>query len=80
MKATEKQKKYINDLYKGVYTEAQMDMLTTKSASRLISALRLWCRPRQRITNDYIYIVFNNLLAAEYEAFGVHVSEGAFNF
>lgn len=74
MKATKKQIEYINSLYTGVYTAEQLDMLTVKSASELISCLKLWCRPRIRVDNYYLSHTFESLCKAEKRAFGVCIS------
>ena len=74
MKATKKQIDYINAMYKDVYTQEQLDMLTTKTASELISALKLWCRPRGRIDNYYIFHTFEYLCMIEQKVFGTCVS------
>lgn len=74
MKATNKQLDYIKRLYKGVYSERQLNMLTTKTASKLISALLKWSNPMY-LDNKYLGYAFEQLLRAEKEAFGEYVSD-----
>ena len=75
MKATKKQIDYINRLYRNVYNEHQLEMLTVSTASALIKALLLYTKPRGRVDVYYLSHTYDWLLEAEKKAFGTCVSD-----